>query len=204
MLLQCELQIADGILRLMEVIDRPPIFIITGVPGAGKSSVATELMRRFEFGIHIPVDDLREFVVAGIAHPVPQWTAETGRQFALARAAAGQIAAIYNRSGFAVAIDDVISPADAQAAFDNLLADHTLHKILLHPELDSALARSAARTTKQFDSALLESTIRSLHRTTAAESYAAMGWLTIDNSALTLEQTADQILERIAQGSAAG
>jgi len=187
----------------MEATDKPPIFIITGVPGAGKSSVATELMRRFEFGTHIPVDDLREFVVAGIAHPVPQWTAETGRQFGLARAAAAQIAALYNRSGFAVAIDDVISPADAQAAFDDLQVEHTLHKILLYPKLESALARSAARTTKQFDSAVLENTIRNLHRATTAEPYAAMGWLTIDNSTLTLEQTVDQILERIAQGSAA-
>jgi adenylylsulfate kinase-like enzyme len=179
----------------MEVTDDPPIFIITGVPGAGKSSVAMELMRRFEFGIHIPVDDLREFVVAGIAHPVPHWTTETSRQFGLARAAAGQIAALYNRAGFAVAIDDVISPADAQAAFDDLLAKHTLHKIRLYPKLEIALARSAARTTKPFDSVVLESAIRGLHGATAAEPYAAMGWLTIDNSRLTLEQTVDHVLE---------
>ena len=38
-------------------------------------------MRRFPFGLHIPVDDLREWVVSGISQPVPEFTAETGRQF---------------------------------------------------------------------------------------------------------------------------
>src|SRR5947209_3291908 len=32
-----------------------PIFLITGAPGTGKTSVATALMRRFPYGLHIPV-----------------------------------------------------------------------------------------------------------------------------------------------------
>ena len=42
-----------------------PIFLITGGPGVGKSATAATLMRRFRFGFHIPVDDLREWVVLG-------------------------------------------------------------------------------------------------------------------------------------------
>lgn len=82
-----------------DLTERQPIFIIAGVPGADKSSVATELVRRFDFDQHLPVDDLREFVVAGIARPVPVWTAETGQQFAPARLHAG--------ASFAVTIDNV-------------------------------------------------------------------------------------------------
>ena len=45
------------------------IVLITGTPGAGKSVTAAALMRRFPFGLHIPVDDLREWVVSGISAP---------------------------------------------------------------------------------------------------------------------------------------
>ncbi len=48
------------------------IFLISGTPGSGKSSVARALMQRFKQGVHLPVDDLRKMVVSGIAHPVAQ------------------------------------------------------------------------------------------------------------------------------------
>ena len=177
---------------------QPPIFIITGVPGTGKSSIAIELMRRFAFGIHIPVDNLREFVVAGIAHPVPEWTSETGRQFRLARAAAAQVARLYSDAGFAVAIDDVLGPADAQASFGADLEASRVQKVLLYASLEVVLARNAQRNNKAFDTGVLQAVIEKLHAATAAEPYAAQGWLVVDTSALTLQQTVDQILEQSA------
>ena len=76
-----------------------PLFLITGAPGVGKSVTAAALMRRFPFGLHIPVDDLREWVVSGIAQPVPEFTEETARQFRLARSAAAQVAATLRGRG---------------------------------------------------------------------------------------------------------
>jgi predicted ATPase len=81
-----------------------PIYFLTGAPGAGKSTLAVALLRHFEFGIHIPVDDLREWVVSGISHPLP-WTDETSRQFILAENAACDLAIRYQDAGFAVVID---------------------------------------------------------------------------------------------------
>ena len=101
---------------------RLPLFLITGAPGAGKSVTAAALMRRFPFGLHIPVDELREWVVSGISQPVPEFTEETGRQFRLARTAAAQVAALYADAGFAVAIDDVIHEPDVQACLTDVLA----------------------------------------------------------------------------------
>jgi protein tyrosine phosphatase (PTP) superfamily phosphohydrolase (DUF442 family)/predicted kinase len=171
-----------------------PLFLITGTPGAGKSATAAALMRRFPFGLHIPMDDLREWVVSGISHPVPTFTEETGRQFQLARTAAAQTATLYADAGFAVAIDDVIHEPDAEALVASL-APRPVHKILLQPTLEIALARNASRTNKAFDTAALADAIRGNHRSLDEQNRTDLGWTVVDNGALTVQQTADAILE---------
>jgi predicted kinase len=171
-----------------------PLFLLTGTPGCGKTTTAAALMRRFAFGLHIPVDDLREWVVAGIAHPVPAFTEETGRQFRLARSAAAQMAASYADAGFAVAIDDVVHEPDAQACYVAALAPRTVHKILLQPDLEVALARNATRTNKNFDTALLTEAIRGNHRSLREQNRLDRGWTVIDTSSLSVEETVDIIL----------
>jgi chloramphenicol 3-O-phosphotransferase len=176
------------------VAERGTIFLITGTPGSGKSSVAAALAKRYPFGIHIPVDDLREWVVSGIAHPVPLWTEETGRQFRLARQAALEIARIYAGAGFAVVIDDIIFPDEAARGMVEALSGYDVHKVVLHPDLDTALRRNAERTNKQFDTGVLTETIRSLHGAFARADFTGAGWQVIDNTHLDVEETVDRIL----------
>lgn len=166
------------------------IFVVSGSPGAGKSSVSRALAGRFPRGVHVPVDDLRELVVSGIAHPVPEFTPETARQFHLSRENAACIAQNYAREGFFVALDDVIVPPD-----DPFLGLEP-HCVLLRPSLETLLARSATRTNKAFDPGVLEPTIRHLHTELEAVPASALeGWFVLDSSELTLEQTVDRILE---------
>lgn len=183
---------------------RAPIFIITGAPGAGKSSVAVALVQRFPFGLHVAVDDLREWVVSGIAQPVPVWTAETSRQFRLARQAAAQIARLYASAGFAVAIDDVIAPAETQELFETALPGYVVHKVLLRPALEVALRRNTQRANKSFDTSILDDVIRGLHTSIDEHAYAQAGWLVIDNGALGVVETVDTILGCVATGSLPG
>lgn len=152
------------------------------------------LMRRFPLGLHIPVDDLREWVVSGISHPLPDWTDETSRQFHLARQAAAQVARIYADAGFAVAVDDVILPYEAQAVFATPLSDHNMHKVLLRPDVEVALARNAQRTNKSFDTSALAQTIRRVHESMAVPIFARAGWIIIDSSHLSVEDTVDEII----------
>lgn len=97
-------------------------------------------MKRFPLGVHLPVDDVREWVVSGIAYPVPHWTQETTRQFTLARQSAAYVARLYHENGFAAAIDDVISVDDAKL-FDVAFANLPFYKVLLSPPLQSTLER---------------------------------------------------------------
>jgi chloramphenicol 3-O-phosphotransferase len=168
------------------------VYILAGPPGSGKSAVATALMRRFPLGLHIPIDDLREWVVSGVAHPVPEWTEETGRQFALARRGAADLARRYAEAGYAVAIDDVLFPDDASAHILPSLAGLTVRPVVLLPRLEVALWRNLRRAGKPFDPALLVPTIRAVHRAYSERLRGA--WPVLDTSDLSLDETVDRIL----------
>ena len=181
-----------------------PIFIFSGVPGAGKSTVARALMLRFDYGVHIPVDEVRDRVVSGLASPVPTWTAETGRQFALAYRATGKMARVYAEAGFAVALDHVFTPVDMAANLLPELAGLPVTKIYLAPEVAIALDRSARRDNKDFDPTFLIATIRGMDGWLAEQIDADPGWLRVDSSALSVDQTVDAILEAMSPGRAGG
>jgi len=173
-----------------------PIFLISGVPGAGKTSVAKALMKRFPFGMHIPVDDLRGWVVSGIAHPIPKWSDETSRQFRLGRRATTEVAKLYAQEGFAVAIDDVILPAEAPTAYEQHLRDGCLHKVILLPDVQIALERNRMRTNKIFDTQVLEETIQGLWMEFSQQAAHYREWISIDSSKLDIKETVQSILEQ--------
>lgn len=185
----------------MQHAEKPqPIFLLSGTPGSGKTSVAQALLQRFPLGLHLPVDDFREFVVSGRAS-VFDWTEETTQQFALARGAAVGVARIYSEAGFAVAIDDVVFPAEAQLFIEPFQAK--VYKILLIPQLDTVLKRNAERTNKFFDTAVLAGTIRKLHKMFSEQErdFRAAGWLVLDSSEETLTETVTRILRSTQPGS---
>lgn len=172
----------------------PPIFILTGTPGSGKTSVSKALLKQYKFGIHIPVDDLREWVVSGIAHPVPVWTEETGRQFQVAREAAAQVAKRYAEAAFSVAIDDVISPPEVEEIFDYALPSEQLYKVLLRPSLEITLHRNKSRTNKEFDTEVLHDVICKLYQNQRPSDYLERNWLVLDSSDEDVSMTVSRIM----------
>lgn len=173
-------------------MERPAIWLISGAPGAGKSTVSEALCRSFRLAVHIPVDDIRDWVRSGFSSPV-EWTAETTRQFVLARRGAARIARDYANAGFVVVIDDVVRESELHQYTDHLGAA-TLGKVLLNPSLETVLARNAAPGRKDFNASVLEAACRGMHPLLLAENTSEHGWIVVDSTTLDIDQTVDAIV----------
>lgn len=163
-----------------------PIFFVTGPPAAGKTTFSRALLQEFAFGLHIPVDDLREWVVSGISHPLG-WTEETTRQFRLAEESAVDLAIRYNDAGFAVAIDHCQGPPLLDELIERRLQERCVIKIALVAPLDVNLRRNAERRDKTFDPAVLVPAIEKLNPLYQTMPIHETGWVVLDNGTEGIE-----------------
>lgn len=169
------------------------IVILTGPPGAGKSSVSTALAQHFEKCLVIPIDDIRDnWVRTGNAMSV-DWNDETERQFTLAEDGATDIAVRYAEAGFAVIIDHCRNLKRWNEICAERLANQEIVRVCLLPNLETNLKRNLERTSKSFDQTLLEPIIYGMNPTMAQDR--TPEWIMLDTTKQTVEQTAQEIWE---------
>lgn len=173
----------------------PPIFFISGPPASGKSTLCEALVRQFDRGLVIPVDDLRLWVKSGLAESVP-WTDESERQFQLAEEALCAMLGPYHRAGFAVVVDHCRNPERLSRLIADTLPDLEITKVLLLPDLETNLQRSHTRTNKSFDCHILDETIMFTNDHFRRD--VPPDWLIVDNSHLTVEETMAIIHQNLA------
>jgi predicted ATPase len=176
------------------------VWILSGVPGSGKTTVAAALAKRFPRSVHLPMDDLRQLVVSGLASPL-NWTDETALQFTIARRNAGRLAADYAAQGFTVVIDDVIHEQDLSQLVPHL-GGLPVRKVLLSPSIFVVHRRNAQRTNKTFDTKILEPIAARLHGELVAKCQPSAGWLVLDTSTISVEDTVDRILTHYSTAAA--
>lgn len=156
-----------------------PVFIVSGPPAAGKTTLCRLLASQAAFGLHVPVDDLREWVLGGISHPIPDWNEETARQFLLAEGGAADLAKRYSTAGFTVVLDHCRLPENIEAWIDRDFPDSSPTKIAILPDVETILHRNSLRTDKPFDPTILEPAILGIHASYRAADLA--DWIVLKN-----------------------
>ena len=167
--------------------------LLTGPAGAGKTATASAWAKNHNHpAVHLSIDTIRRFVKAGYANPEDGWNEETQRQYDLAQIACSMIAREYVDSGYCCAIDDAVFPNWPDVGYvrwQTVLAPVQHKLIVLLPSFDKVLERNGARSGR---SRLMESTLRIIYDD-MIEWREYPGIVVIDNSDLTVEETAEAI-----------
>jgi chloramphenicol 3-O-phosphotransferase len=128
--------------------DGPGIFLITGMPGAGKSTVSRALAQRFDRSAHIDIDMVfHHFTVTGKADPAKQ-DAEAAVQAMLAVRNAAAMARNYAEAGFTCVLDGAVVERAQVMACAQAVYPHRLHLVVLAPPVQVSEERDARRSGK--------------------------------------------------------
>lgn len=171
------------------------VLLLTGSPGAGKTTVArllaTDAARPT---VHVTTDEFFTAIRTGFIAP---YLPESQRQNEVVVDAVVAVVAVYARGGYDVVVDGIIGPwflpPYRKAAAEG---DWTMSYVVLRPDLDTALDRARGRAAGELKDV---EAITGLHG-----AFADLGELeshTFDNTRLDAAETAVEVQNAVASGA---
>ncbi|MDX6314888.1 MAG: hypothetical protein QOF44_4352 [Streptomyces sp.] len=167
------------------------MYLITGIPASGKSTVARELAGRLPRSAHVNGDVFRRMVVGGRAEMTPALDGEALRQLRLRHEIAAAAADAYAAAGFVPVLQDVIL-GDELARTISLIRTRPLHVVVLAPSPRAVAQRDAGRRKTAYGTWTPADLDRALHEETPRFGL----WL--DTTDQTPAETVDAILRQAA------
>jgi hypothetical protein len=175
--------------RPADIIGGVALFVISGVSAAGKSTVARLLAGRFERGVCVPGDTIREMLVSGRVDMSPDPGPEALGQLTLRYAGALAVAEVFLNAGFDAVVEDVII-GPILHEFLALVPVPEFHLVFLDP--DAAAIEQWDRERDQTAYAADRWSVGGL-QTVLREQTDRIG-LWLDTTGQNAEQTVDAIL----------
>lgn len=164
--------------------------LITGPPGAGKSTVSTLVAQALTRSALLNGDQVSRLVMSGHVWPLGEPACEASRQVQLCNQNLSALAANFAGHGFTPIIDWVVPDRGQLDFYRQALHPHPLLLVVLAPTSDVCRHRNTLRPPhEQFEFEDHDSLLTSMHN-----NFGELGWW-LDTSQLTAQSTARLIVQ---------